>query len=66
MQYARPQRPTLTLRDPGVERLLASLPYTPADNLDDVRRWAVAFMDSASRWQVNRRRNSLGGAHGVR
>lgn len=54
-------RPVLTLRDPGVERLLAHLPpYAAPDSLDDTRRWGCALMRSASRWQLDkRRRNAL-------
>ena len=65
-------RHTLTVRDKGVEALLARLPEPGPDNLDGVRRWAVAFMSSASQWQIDRASSApsalrpRGGAHGVR
>ena len=52
-------RQTLTVRNPGVERLLAGLPIE-VERLEPLRRWSVAMMDSASRWQLAKRRNSLG------
>ena len=54
-------RPTLTRRDPGVERLLVGLPdYATPDKLEPTRRWAIALMASASRWEVDKRkRNAL-------
>lgn len=46
-------RPILTRRDPGVEKLLVGLPdYATPDRLEPTRRWAVAIMAEASRWQV--------------
>lgn len=45
------QRPTLTLRDSDVERLIGDI---TTENRDDLRRWAVALKRAASAWQVNR------------
>lgn len=45
-------RPILTLREPGVEKLLANLPGPPPDQIDEVRRWAVALMAAASNFQI--------------
>lgn len=55
------QRAILTRRDPGVEKLLVGIPdYAAPTEIDDTRRWAVAMMSSASRWQVDKcKRNSL-------
>ena len=55
------QRPILTRRDPGVEKLLVGLPdYATPDRLEPTRRWAVAIMAEASRWQVDKhKRNAL-------
>ena len=54
-------RPILTRRDPGVEKLLVGLPdYATPDRLEPTRRWAVAIMAEASRWQVDKhKRNAL-------
>lgn len=48
-------------RDPGVEKLLVGLPdWATPERLEPTRRWAIALMASASRWQVQKRkRNAL-------
>lgn len=62
-------REVLSLRDPGVERLLVGLPdYASPEKLEPTRRWARALIASVSRWEMDKRkRNSLsrgGRAHG--
>lgn len=52
-------RQILSTRKPSVEKLLASIPLDRPERLDDVRRWSVAMMDAASRFQVAKRQNSL-------
>ena len=46
------QRDTLTIRDKGIERLLASMPYHAGDDLLDLRRWAEVWANDASRFQI--------------
>lgn len=56
------KRATLTLRDKGVERLLVGLPdFALPDKLDGTRRWAIALMRDASRWQMAKRQRGLFG-----
>ena len=45
------QRNILTIRDKGIERLLASMPYEAGDDLPEVRRWTEAITQSAARWE---------------
>lgn len=44
-------RKTLTIRDKGIERLLASMPYEAGDDLPEVRRWTEAITQDAARWE---------------
>ena len=51
MEEIRVQREILTIRDKGIERLLASMPYEAGDDLPDVRRWTEALTQDAARWE---------------
>ena len=54
-------RETLTIRDKGIERLLASIPYQAGNDLPDVRRWTEALTQDAARWERERaKQNALG------
>lgn len=44
-------RKTLTIRDKGIERLLAAMPYEAGDDLPEVRRWTEAITQDAARWE---------------
>lgn len=46
-------RPTLTTRDLGIERLIASLPFAPPDP-DDLRRWTTQVTGQAGMFQVTK------------
>ena len=47
-------REILTIRDKGIERLLASMPYDAGDDMPEVRRWTVALTQNAARWERDR------------
>ena len=60
------QRQTLTIRDKGIERLLALMPYHAGDDLPDVRRWTEALTQDAARWERERAKQNVlarGGRH---
>jgi hypothetical protein len=46
---------TLTIRNKGVEALLASLPDEENGPLEPLRSWTVGLLDDASRFDVRRR-----------
>lgn len=59
-------RETLTIRDKGIERLLASMPYQAGDDLPDLRKWTEALTQDAARFERERaKQNALarGGRH---
>ena len=61
------QREVLTIRDKGIERLLAGMPYHAGDDLPDLRRWTEALTQDAARFERQRaNRNALGRATEVR
>ena len=54
-------RETLTIRDQGIERLLASMPYQAGEDLPDLRKWTEALTQDAARFERERaRQNALG------
>ena len=54
------QRDILTVRDKGIERLLASMPYQAGDDLPDLRKWTEALTQDAARFERERaRQNAL-------
>lgn len=59
------RRPVLGIRDDGVERLIAGLPASMADDINGLRLWTRAMTRSVSSWQVakgqQRARNRLVG-----
>lgn len=58
-------REILTVRDKGIERLLASMPYDAGDDLPEIRRWTEALARDAARFERNKvTQNAL--ARGVR
>ena len=60
-------RETLTIRDKGIERLLASMPYQAGDDLPDLRKWTEALTQDAARFERDRaKQNALAraGRHG--
>ena len=60
-------REILTVRDKGIERLLASIPYQVGDNLPAIRKWTEALAQDAARFERERaKQNALarGGRHG--
>lgn len=59
------QREVLTVRDKGIERLLASMPYQAGDDLPDLRKWTETLTQDAARFERERaKQNAL--ARGVR
>ena len=53
-------RETLTIRDKGIERLLASMPYQAGDDLPDLRKWTEALTQDAARFERERaKQNAL-------
>jgi len=55
---------TLTVRDRGIEALLAGLPIEPSER-DNARRCAVGLSNSLARWDMERRkRHGNGGRLG--
>lgn len=61
------RREILTIRDKGIERLLASMPYQADDDLPDLRKWTEALSQDAARFERERaKQNALarGGRHG--
>ena len=53
-------RETLTIRDKGIERLLASMPYQAGDDLPDLRKWTEALTQDAARFERDRaKQNAL-------
>ena len=60
-------RPTLSLRDRGVEKLLIGLPdYAQPEKLEPTRQWAVAMMACVSRWQMERHKQNALATFGSR
>lgn len=60
MEGLRMQREVLTIRDRGVEALLAKMPYDLGADGPDVRRFATVIVNDASRFQVNKaKQNAL-------
>ena len=60
-------RETLTVRDKGIECLLASMPYQDGDDLPDLRKWTEALAQDAARFERERaKQNALarGGRRG--
>ncbi len=54
------QREVLKIRDRGIEKLLASMPYQAGDDLPDLRRWTELWTREASRFQINKaKQNAL-------
>ena len=54
------QRDILTIRDKGIERLLASMPYQSGDDLPDLRKWTEALTQDAARFERERaKQNAL-------
>ena len=53
-------REKLTIRDKGIERLLASMPYQAGDDLPDLRKWTEALTQDAARFERERaKQNAL-------
>jgi hypothetical protein len=48
------QRELRTIRDKGIERLLASMPYQAGDDLPSLRKWTEALTQDAARFQRER------------
>lgn len=46
------QREILKVRDRGIERLLASMPYQAGDDLAELRRWTETLARDASRFEI--------------
>ena len=57
-------RETLTIRDKGIERLLAAMPYEAGEDLPDVRRWTEALTQDAARFERERAKQNALGRHG--
>ena len=60
------QNQTLTIRDKGIERLLASMPYKAGDDMPDLRRWTEALTQDAARFERERAKQNVlgrGGRH---
>ncbi len=55
-------RETLTVRNKGIEALIASLPVEPAER-DQARQFAIGLTNSLSKWDMERRQR---GTNGVR
>ena len=53
-------RETLTVRDRGIEALLAGLPIEPSER-DNARRCAVGLSNSLARWDMERRKRRANG-----
>lgn len=57
-------RETLTVRNKGIEALIASLPVDPADR-ESARKFAIGLTNSLARWDMDRRKRRVDGArHG--
>lgn len=57
-------RETLTVRDRGIEALLAGLPIESSER-DKARRYAVALTNNLARWDMDRRKRRVDGVrHG--
>lgn len=56
-------RPTLSIRDEGIERLIANLPDGQPDDLNDLRSFARFLTREVSAWMIRkgqeRQRNRL-------
>lgn len=57
-----PKRRTLRVRNPGMEKLLDSLPVDLPTKRDSVRMWSDDLIAEVTRWSGNRRRGGLFGA----
>ena len=60
-------RETLTIRDKGIERLLAAMPYPAGDDLPALRKWTEVLTQDAARFERQRaKQNALarGGRNG--
>lgn len=57
-------RETLTVRNKGIEALIASLPVEPAER-DQARQFAIGLNNSLAKWDMDRRKRRVDGArHG--
>lgn len=53
-------REVLKIRDKGIERLLAAMPYQAGDDLPDLRKWTEALTQDAARFERERaKQNAL-------
>ncbi|MCC6479933.1 MAG: hypothetical protein IT552_12080 [Sphingomonadaceae bacterium] len=53
-------REILTVRDRGIEALIASLPVEPAEK-ENARQFAVGLTNSLARWEMRRRTGKVEG-----
>ncbi|MGB7655214.1 MAG: hypothetical protein WBL74_07015 [Novosphingobium sp.] len=48
-------RGLLSLRDPGVERLISNLPGVEPHEMNGLRRFTAALLRSINQWDIDRR-----------
>ena len=58
------RRETLSVRDPNIERLLASMPFELGEDAPDVRRFATNLLGDASRFERDKaKHNAMAKGH---